>query len=1688
MFKRRRAKDAAATRTSPPTATQQQQLRNGSASTASNTRPPPSPLPVDFDFQLPSPAFGADIRRPQTSDGIAPRSSGLGSAPPILPPIPRVSSHRESQMMDLGQLSLGIDSGKGKGHSYERVDMEGGASRSSAAKSGSLFDPGIDVSSFPQASSSATPKFQDTRPATSGDGGVYKMEPSLFPTKAPLPTLPPIDTDMPMSRAWIDARDKPYGPPPAKPQLQSTNSSPDLRSAVRASSTATPTRSPRSAMSGNATPRPVPQQSFSTGNMNALVRPPSNAPTNYSGTTARSTRSSKSTAVASDAPIKTIGTPYQETSPSFPLPQHVATRPKTSGTMATVRGVDVPTHHTSAIKPRPEGSGKTEKRKTKLLNPMHLLARRRSGQDDEALATERAAQAQALQRQKNVAAVGVNRLPEDFDPRIRGKVVHDFSAPRQSRVLSYNDAIGPWSQANGRERGLQSSNSAPYIPSLQEEEGSQRVRVFDGSPRRSSHTPIFKEHLAEAGVQSDSAAAVQAERLENKAFLNRASHISQESAILPPFARRSQQVEVMPGAYYHDDGLSERSMAGQKEPEPRMSSSSSNVSPITQRNSVLPGAMDAQRQSMSPVSPATPDKPGGRPFSRPISRPVSEVSRVESSDGGKPQRMSEVSRLGSSDGVGRASTISSTSEITGRSPSDATTRHVSVPPAVEPIAEEQTPKLGDGFVLLPERPAPAAPVTPQNERASLNGSPGISSLQPTPESDATEASAVPKSPPKLVQRRADAVGHAKRVSSGATPKKHVSNASRFSFQFGGSAAEEQALEEKARRLTLVGGSESAPDGGFDDDDYFDEDAMDDMDEMEVQAQQQDDEEISGGIGTMGLSFGPNSEAQYMPTFMPMADARQKLQLDDDSDGGSEIDSSNETPYWKHDAFGSHAHTRNASEDDGKATTTLHRRKTSDDAKLTLNTNVGPNGSGFVQDGFAAAGNARSGFYMQPQAAGYSPTLTHRVTLPQQKPPLPHRASGNSEQNRIASGLQFGPKTDGLESMHKAALSKSTIGSLDEVADGSFSESGLQGSYSTEATGLGLSGFSGFKFIDSPGASRPLSLESEPRHRPSGADRSRGDSETLPQAATFGNTGVANFPSGRDLGSTQDHYEDDQYDLDDMYFDDGGFEPDMNDRNHLGEAVDENAFDDDAFLRKPNGIGHAVQPVHQNGNTSFNFYGLGSDGPYPSFAMPRSTRAWERDSQMLLEDLPLYEEPFDPRWIPRRNPSEDAKRLGRSNKVPPLPLQGSSPDAVARVQAHLQTYHAALAEAATKAAADGKFQRLPSISTTRSGSAYPTGEDEAPEPHRRDDQSQYSMNEDDEPGSTLNGNSVLNHTDSKTVPDSTVEQGSFYSPSKMGFDFGFDSAPMDDSLLDSDFDTLGDDDIVAAANAEALANDDDGFYGQEFGFYAKARPNSGDLEAINGGFFGLDGDDGLARQKSLKEPNLTPITERSEFSTRNSFVSLGMGGQHGPPSAGPFSPFPGSARLPVSPWVENEVTTFDQLRKLKASAFGGSNLSLHSDSSGGLQMNSGSAPVSARSSAAAQGYFGPLGGAPMTFGYSTDSSGSSNPSSAHPHHGLQVQDSPHSAASGSHLPFSMDPDATPKRHSTAVDTPMTARKVSDKPNRGHSRTSSGADSVTYVREQDPDGNGPPRWVLEKRRTSEQGQLELVAREIVQDGWI
>ncbi|KAL3479131.1 hypothetical protein BJX99DRAFT_223147 [Aspergillus californicus] len=146
---------------------------------------------------------------------------------------------------------------------------------------------------------------------------------------------------------------------------------------------------------------------------------------------------------------------------------------------------------------------------------------------------------------------------------------------------------------------------------------------------------------------------------------------------------------------------------------------------------------------------------------------------------------------------------------------------------------------------------------------------------------------------------------------------------------------------------------------------------------------------------------------------------------------------------------------------------------------------------------------------------------------------------------------------------------------------------------------------------------------------------------------------------------------------------------------------------------------------------------------------------------------------------------------------------------------------------------------------------------------------------------------------------------------------------------NDDDYLFDDLIIAAANAEALENDDEGIYGQEFGFFAEAEGDGSEL--THGGYFGARGVEGISRSHSgrgkFQEPSLTPITERSEWSTRNSIISVTT---HGIAHAGQSVPSPGLAQLVDMGSLDDDLS-LGALMKLRRDAWGGSNGSLRSSS-------------------------------------------------------------------------------------------------------------------------------------------------------------
>lgn len=152
----------------------------------------------------------------------------------------------------------------------------------------------------------------------------------------------------------------------------------------------------------------------------------------------------------------------------------------------------------------------------------------------------------------------------------------------------------------------------------------------------------------------------------------------------------------------------------------------------------------------------------------------------------------------------------------------------------------------------------------------------------------------------------------------------------------------------------------------------------------------------------------------------------------------------------------------------------------------------------------------------------------------------------------------------------------------------------------------------------------------------------------------------------------------------------------------------------------------------------------------------------------------------------------------------------------------------------------------------------------------------------------------------------------------------------------------DDTMVAEANAEALAYDTE-FYGQEFGFYPAPPSSSGSIHgdaldeqtaAYLGGYFGTPGGEVLQRPPLLRRPSLTPISERSESSWRNSMV-FPVEGWKGLGAQRPLSALSFGAASPA----EDGEGGLEHLKRLRRGAWGGSNGSMRSSMGVGGDGNS-----------------------------------------------------------------------------------------------------------------------------------------------------
>jgi hypothetical protein len=480
------------------------------------------------------------------------------------------------------------------------------------------------------------------------------------------------------------------------------------------------------------------------------------------------------------------------------------------------------------------------------------------------------------------------------------------------------------------------------------------------------------------------------------------------------------------------------------------------------------------------------------------------------------------------------------------------------------------------------------------------------------------------------------------------------------------------------------------------------------------------------------------------------------------------------------------------------------------------------------------------------------------------------------------------------------------------------------------------------------------------------------------------------------------------------------------------------------------------------------------------------------------------------------------------------------------QEKVAAYQAALAAAAHQAAANGKFRR-----------------DSSPSPAEQ------------------------------TLPDDD--------PSHLGNDDGsndyeddpFSSGGLDEYELD--------DDDIAEANASALANDSDGWYGQEFGFYSapvaqhphphhpahSSNSSSGsssrtNFEFANGGYFGPSGvSRTISGQMVSREPNLTPITERSEYSNRNSIMSLpvplsGLGA-----SGNLHSPGLAQLAMMADSSADDSNMTLSALLRLRSKAWGGSQASLVSSREGSPRSERGDGSNSPWGPGAG-GFLGinhPIGGhgghgghgrknsafsvlsrdsdpgsisgsptltmsipvvtspppPPLpTAGEKTASPNSSMaPNSMAPVPLFSPQPLPLSYNSGfppvledeesrdfvspsASLPPSMSnsgiwikssdtttpwmkspdtmtnttptsasvlsPAVTISPAATSSLSPVSAHK---RPGMGH-RHKGSADSISYVKEEE--SGGEIRWVKERRRVAETGEVEILEREVVEGGRI
>lgn len=477
-------------------------------------------------------------------------------------------------------------------------------------------------------------------------------------------------------------------------------------------------------------------------------------------------------------------------------------------------------------------------------------------------------------------------------------------------------------------------------------------------------------------------------------------------------------------------------------------------------------------------------------------------------------------------------------------------------------------------------------------------------------------------------------------------------------------------------------------------------------------------------------------------------------------------------------------------------------------------------------------------------------------------------------------------------------------------------------------------------------------------------------------------------------------------------------------------------------------------------------------------------------------------------VPNQEPLPVDNQQPEDEKSSPNGLEQPRPECSTTTETdNMAAYQAALAAAAHKAAASGKFRR-----------------DSDPPPP-----TDVTITSPTTSGGSGQSNANIDSFDDYEFDD--------------GFDDGFSNG-LDDYELD-------DDAIIAEANASALAHDSDGWYGQEFGFYATpAQPiphrnmNPGsDTDPFYGGFFGSN--HGLERSKSghliSREPNLTPITERSEYSNRNSIMSLMSPNST---TAREISSLqsPGLAQLAMM--ADDDNMSLSALLRLRSKAWGDSQASLVSsrDGSPSDRNNDIASPWSPDGREQIPGghdMYGRKNSAFSIWSQSAESgaaSGSGSPTltmsipalshnsavppvpSVNPA-ALGTNPNPNPAVAGpvpSAIPqplFSPPPIPTQPAQPTtfpplledeeaddaegdfddqasaasAILSPKPGVPSQKRPGMGH-RHKTSADSISYIKEEGDVPGGEPRWVLERRRTAESGEIEVLEREVVEGGRI